>query len=427
MKILIKSLLTMLLVFAFNNCAQKNLNNSNISKIDQSLTPVDAATIKYLVDSTNVALEWKTVGDSRSNGYYIYRGEAENSNQILSLVKTFKSRYVSHYLDKNLKPNTNYLYAISSIGKNRLESNPSKSIKVKTMETIDSVSFLAAVSKLPGQIKIVWRPHTNLSIQHYLIQRKSFKDPEWKTVKKITGRLNAEHIDTGLGNNEPYLYQIISKSFDGVESKPSKIVEAKTKPLPLNVNNIQATKTLFRRIELSWDTQNTKDIKYYKIYRGSSPKDIFFGEIAKVNSDVSFYTDKINSDGKRKFYKITLVDKDNLESSLNFQPIMGKTQDELAKPIITLAQINTNNQAILNWISADNRTQSYNVYRTEKKGIFNSKTTFKKNITSLRYQDSDIKIGVKYEYQVQAVGKNGIKSKKTSPALLYLPINTLEQ
>ena len=421
MKTLIKiTLLTYLLTF-FSGCTQQNLPVAPTKpKIDETLEAVNAESIKHLSNMTSIALEWQGVEDSRSKGYYIYRANMQVDGQKLKRIETLNTRYTSHYVDTDLEANSKYLYSIASIGSNGQESTPSQTIMAQTLPTFESVSFITAISDLPRQIKIIWRPHTNLGIKYYSIQRSTLQTSDWKEIKKINGRLNAEFIDTKLGDNEVYLYRLIAITFDGLKSSSSPIIQAKTKPLPLTINNFNATKDLPRKIELTWEPSITADVKSYKVYKGTAGTDKFFREVAHIDVKNNIYTDVVNEDGKAEFYKITTIDKDNLESTKEITPIMGSTLGKPAKPIVTLALIE-GNKAILNWVAGDNRAVSYNVIKTVQEGYFSSKKTLIPNVEGLRFEDADVVRGVTYEYALEAVDVNGLVSKKTSSTSITLP------
>lgn len=427
MKKLISAILTISLVLLISGCQQQNLTTPTKPKIDETLESINVDSIKHLSDMTSIALEWSGVEDDRSNGYYIYRANMQVDGQKLKRIKTLDTRYTSHYLDTNLEPNSKYLYAIASIGANGQESIPSQTYMAQTLPTYESVSFIAAISDLPRQIKVIWRPHTNLAVKSYKVQRSTLQSPQWKNITTINGRLNAEYIDTGLGDNDVYLYKVTATTFDGLDSSPSKIVQAKTKPLPLAVQNFKATKDLPRKIELTWEASPTADVKSYKIYRGLASTDKFFKEVAHIDSNNNIYTEIVNEDGKTQFYKITTIDKDNLESSKDVAAVMGMTLAKPDKPIVTLALIE-GNKAILNWVAGpDNRAVSYNVIKTVQESFFSKKKTLIPNVQGLRFEDGDIVRGVTYEYALQSVDENGLVSKSTPSTSITLPVANIEQ
>ena len=284
---------------------------------------------------------------------------------------------------------------------------------------MEGVSFIQAISNLPRQIKIVWRPHSSERIESYEIQRKTPATSKWEEIETLDGRLQAEYIDLNLEDNVVYHYRVIGKTFDGLETMPSALVKAQTKPLPAGILSLKATTNLPRKIALTWEPSKSNDVVKYNIYR-STDDQRGFDVIKTVNAKTLNYEDFVNEDGKVYFYKVSSIDKDGLESNLNVNSVMGVTLNKLRKPVMTLAQIQ-GAKAILNWQAGDDRAVSYTVYKTIKEGFFKDKTIKYQDITALRFEDKDIVRGVQYSYAIQAVDKNGIHSEITKETELILP------
>lgn len=386
---------------------------------DQSLSPMDASLIKTIPDMTSIAFEWGRHDDSSVVGYNLYRSNLQKDGDKLVKVATINNRFTTHYVDTKLEPNTRYLYAMSAVKSDGKESPLSQSVSSQTLPLFDSVSYLIAISNLPKQIKIMWRPHQSERVREYIIERTDASTSKWKEVGKVKGRLNVEFIDEKLGSNEIYMYRIKAVTFDGIESKPSEITRANTKPLPDDIKNLYATNDLARRIDLRWEPSNTNDVVSYKVYV-STKVDGSYSELTTVSSSTLNFSHIVSEDGAVKFYKISSIDKDNLESAMNLTPTMGATLGKPQKPVITLAQIQ-GERAILNWIAGDNRAISYNVYKTTSTGFFSKKVEKIENIQGLRFEDRDIVRGVEYKYSIQAVDNNGLVSEQTNETSLTLP------
>ena len=420
MKILTKSLLLTGSIVLFSGCQQNLSTPSDKPKIDLNLPTVQDESLRAIPSYKSIALEWASVPQSSLKGYYIYRSNMQKDGTKFKRIKKFDNRYATHYLDRDLQENSKYAYSIAVIGKNGMESSPSKAKIFQTLPALESVSYIEAVSNLPKQIKILWRPHPYAAVKKYIIERTTPIESKWKEIAVINHRLNVEYIDDGLGDNELYIYRIKAVTFDGIVSNPSKISKAKTKSLPLNVQEFSASSNLPRKIELQWSRSKTQDIVLYNIYRSKSV-DGTFERIAQSKVDNNLYDDIVNEDGKVYFYKITTVDNDGLESNIKESTaVMGTTLAKPQTPLVTLAQIQ-GNKVILNWLPADKRAVSYNVYKTIKDGWANSKTKLIPNIQALRYEDPDIVRGVEYRYSIQAVDKFGLASQKTKESSMTLP------
>ena len=331
----------------------------------------------------------------------------------LQRVAKIESKFSSHYVDKNLQPNTLYHYKMSSYTKDGKESEPSEAVSVKTLPPLESVPYFQAIVGLPNMVKLIWRPHPNLKVDKYIIERKDLDSTDWKEIATIEGRLNAEYIDKGLENNRLYRYRIKVKTYDDLTSQPSQVVEAKTKSLPRIVTGLRATTNLPRKITIAWQPNPEPDISYYKVYRSSAPR-LFYSYLAKTN-DTTF-TDMIADDGVARYYKITAVDKDGLESPKQGAPIQGITLDKPSTPTIITAKV-INGEVQLKWIATDERAVKFNVlksYGMAKKQKYT-------NIKGFTFIDKDVEPGEEYKYFVSAVDKYSIESEKTTEVILEIP------
>jgi fibronectin type 3 domain-containing protein len=423
MKRLVKILLAGSLLW-FSGCSVNQLQKKEVikPKIDHNLPKINSTSIKFIPDINAISLEWQGYEEANVYGYHIYRSNLQQDGEKLKRIATIKNRYSNHYLDdEDLKPNTTYLYAISVIGPNDTESIISDAVKINTYPVIEPVSLLIAKSNLPRSVKLFWRPHTNIAVNKYIIERKSLQGDKWSRLKIIKNRLNAEYIDTRLKDDTTYSYRIKAMRFDGIVSEPSKVAIATTRALPKGGLNLKATINQPRNITLHWEMTQDPNVVKYNIYHSSSANG-YYNLLVSAPVDTNTFEDKLNENGKIKFYKITTVDKDGLESDLKtITPVMGKTIAQPVKPTITLALIQ-DNKVILNWKSGDNRAVAYNIYKKIDRGFFQpSEIKVIKNIQGLRFEDGDIVRGVTYKYSIEAIDKDGIVSQKTDEVILTFP------
>jgi len=418
-KKLIYTLSLIVLTALFSGCGKK-VGTPLKPKIDPSLPIVDSNYVKMIPDIEAMALEWKSIDVVGAKGYYLIRADIQEGGSF-KRVATIKNKYTTHYLDKDLVPNSRYGYKLALLMEDGRESQASKSVEGKTLPNLQSVSLIETISDLPRQIKVLWRPHSNLRVEKYIIQRSTPTDAKWKTIKTIRDRLKVEYIDDELGDNETYLYRIKVKTFDRITSSPSVASTATTKALPGQISGLQATTNLPKRIQLSWGASQTEDVVSYNIYRANSATG-FYTKLTSAPAEHNRFDDRIEEDGKIYFYKITSVDRDGLESKKSeITPTMGSTLSKPTTPKITLAQIQ-GNKLILNWQAGDNdRAVSYNIYKKAKSGWVSSKVTVIPNISGLRYEDHDVIRGIEYTYSMEAIDEYGLISKRSEEVSSKLP------
>jgi fibronectin type 3 domain-containing protein len=419
------SLTALLLLLSGCNNLNNNLNTPVKPTIDETLEVIDTNSLKSISDMTAIAFEWKKVDDARVTGYNFYRANMHKDGRRLKLVKSVDNKYATHFVDTKLEPNTKYVYQISSKTIKGIESNTTNAYITQTLPRIVPVSFVQALSDLPNRIKIVWRPHPDLRVAYYKIEKFNTTLNEWNTEEKVKGRLQSEYIDTGLDNNESFKYRVSAYTFEDVSTKPSDIITAKTKALPAGVQNLIATNKEPKKILLGWQASTTSDIIKYEIHR-SSIKSFGFSKIKEVSNNTFAFEDNIDQDGKEYFYKVIAVDKDNLKSSSKAEAVKGVSLNKPGKPTIVLAQIQ-GSKAIINWNPADNRAISYNVYKKTMISFFESKTEKFTDIQDTRFEDNNIITGVEYKYSIQANDTYGLMSKKTDEASLILPKISLKK
>ncbi len=396
-----------------SGCATKSVT-PEVPKVRTDLPKVES--IKTLSDMNSVGFEWKMITSGRIEGYLLYRLDPGSRDGKLKRVATISDRYSSHYVDENLQPGSLYVYQMSTYTADGYESLQSKPVRVKTAPMVPSVSFLRAIANLPERIKLIWRPHQDLRVNGYIVERTTVSEPgKWEKIAEVENRLSAEYIDRQIKPEEVYVYRVKVKLCNGLVSGPSTAVKAITKALPKPPLNLSATQDLPRKIHLEWQPSPTHDVVYYKVYR-SPFANAFYSYRAKT--DKPFFDDKVDDDGKIYYYKVSAVDKDGLESPIPEVPVMGSTLAKPSAPTITAAKT-AFNQGIIIWEPGDDRADRYDVIRTHWEGLTRQERTFA-NIYGNKFVDKFMKPGVKYTYRVVEIDRNGLRSEPSEAVDLYL-------
>lgn len=406
----------MALSLMINGC-EKTLETPKEPVVDASLPRVES--IRTLPGSTEVGFEWTPIYSAQIEGYYLYR----QSGNSMKKIATIKDRYVSHYVDTELKPNTSYTYQMSTYSADKHESGLSMATnvtttapvaKTATLGSIDSVSFINAISDLPARIKIIWRPHSVENVEYYIIERNEYKSTSWDEVGKVKGRLNAEYIDKDIKDNYVYRYRIKVKTSDGVVSKPSDMVEAHSKPLPRGITGVQATSNLPKKIIVTWNASTTSDFAYYKIYR-SPTSSLFYSFYGKtVNTE---FEDLINDNGKTYYYRVVAVDVDGLESKQE-GTISGMTLSALNPPVVSSAKYD-GNSIYITWGGDDNAVK-YTITKEFEMAGKTQKQSFT-GIFESNFIDQDTARGTEYKYKIIAIDKYGIASNPSDSVIITIP------
>lgn len=356
---------------------------------------------------TQIAFEWSSLGDNENvEGFYLYRKNSDSND--FNVVANIKDRYATHYVDMNLAPERSYDYMMKTYDISNNASRQSEIITAQTQNLIQSVPFAQVIQGLPNRIKILWRPHPDLRVENYIIERSEVGGNDWKKIAEVKGRLNAEYIDTKVDSGKSYKYRISVKTSSGVISMPSEIFNAKAKPKPYPVTGLRASSNEPKKIVLNWDANSNEDFSHYNVYASSS-KLLPYKIIATPKTNT--YTDLINENGASKIYLVTAVDITNLESDKQSTGVVGITLSAPKSPFFTRADY-TGGAVILSWQPQDDRTVSYILKKNgnDKESIF--------ELSDTNYTDSDLVLGEKYRYKIIGVDEYGINSKDSNEVII---------
>lgn len=374
--------------------------------IDTTLPIVKLTENGTLVDMNAIAFEWQNIKDPRVKGVYIYKQQLDLNNTVDDFYESVDSRFVTHYVDTKVIPDTRYSYYFKTFS-DEAESSSSDEVVVNSLPVLESVSWIHSIAGMPRSAKLIWRPHTNQKVKAYIIERKTLEEELWKKVNTVDGRLSAEYIDKDLKDNYTYKYRVRVLTYDKIVSTPSEIVKIVTKALPLEIKNIQATNNLPKEIKITWNKSNEKDFDRYYVYR-SKKVESGYELIAKLYNNL--FVDKIDKDAQQYFYRVSSVDKDGLESNHDELSIQGVTLKKPTPPALVEAKL-INNKIKLVWKKTDKRVKKYIVSKRYKKGWFEEINEDFENIIENKFIDSDIKPNTKYYYKIYGIDVNSIKSE----------------
>lgn len=399
--------LSIALVFVISGCGVKTPTRD--AKIDNTLPIVALTANGTIVDTSSIALEWQTISDPRVEGVYIYRMDLSKGGTVPAsndYYDTVSNRFSTHYLDTKIEPNKKYGYYFKTFSSSA-ESVNSAITTVTSLPPLESVSWIHATGGMPKSVKVLWRPHSNEKVKAYVIQRKTLESSDYRDVATVYGRLNAEYIDKDLKDKFTYIYRIKVLTHDNLLSNPSQEVTVVTKALPNEITQINATTTIPKKIKLTWEYTPSEGFLTYRVYRSTSINGSYS---TLVDTKEKFYIDSVEEDGKEYFYRVSVFDKDKLESINTNNTVMGKTLIKPTAPSISEARV-VDGRVKISWISVDHRVKSFNVEKKHKKSLFESKVTEIENIKVNEFYDADIQNGETYLYKVYGVDENKIKSE----------------
>ncbi|QSZ42228.1 hypothetical protein GJV85_08915 [Sulfurimonas aquatica] len=392
----------------------------DIVVIDTTLPIVELTQNGIITDMNAIAFEWKNIQDPRVNGIYVYKKSPSYEGQS-SLVHTdtIEGRFKTHYVDSNVEPDTKYSYMFKTFTQDS-QSEQSQIVSVNSLPVLQSVAWIHSITGMPRTAKLIWRPHINEKVKEYIVERKTLEEETWSKLSVVKGRLNAEFIDDELNDNYVYMYRLRAVTFDGIISTPSQIVKVITKALPKSIENIKTTINLPKRIQINWDESTTKDFKLYYLYRSESV-DGSYELIATLHNNI--FIDKIEEDGRSYFYRVSAVDKDDLESEHEKNSIAGMTLPKPLAPAIVEAQL-LGSKIELKWSKTDSRSKTFVIRKKHKKGWFDETQEEFEGIVGNTFIDTNILPDSTYRYMVYSLDENKIKSEASVEVKIVTPEST---
>jgi len=405
-------------LLVFSGCGGISPKPSDETKIDKTLPIVKLTQNGVVEDMNSIAFEWNAIPDERVKGIYIYKQKNNLEGSELRHYKTIDNRFATHFLDRDVTPDTSYTYSFKTFSKNA-ESQMSEMKVLNSLPILQSVVWIKSIENMPRAAKLIWRPHSNQKVKSYIIERRTLEEDSWKKIATIDGRLNAEYIDTGLKDDYVYKYRVKVVTFDNITSTPSEIVQVVTKPLPNPVKYIVATTDLPRKIEINWEKSEAKDFARYHLYRSTSSTGSY-ELIAKLYNHT--FTDVIEEDAKEYFYRVSVVEKNGLESIHDKISIQGITLMKPQTPSLLAAKL-VNNKIEINWKNKDSRVKKYSVVKKSKTGWFDAKEEEFVDIKGTSFSDPEIGPNTTYYYKVYAIDAYGIKSEPSIDVQVKTPVS----
>jgi hypothetical protein len=174
-----------------------------------------------------------------------------------------------------------------------------------------------------------------------------------------------------------------------------------------------------KSVKVTWNESHAKDFYQYYLYK-SENFDGNYELVAKLFKNV--HMDKFEEDGKNYFYRVSVVDKDGLESKHDDYTAQGSSLGKPTAPTI-VASGYKNNTIELTWNNLDPRNQSYILSREERVGWFEELREEYK-LKSQTFVDRNLKPKTTYVYKVYGVDKYNIISMASVPVTIVTPETT---
>jgi len=407
-------------VSAYN---EKNMESDLSSGMKGSCLPVVNGIVATGDMIRQLELRWTPALSEHVKGYVIYRSMSPEEGFIK--ITTIIGRETDSFIDtEGLEDKTKYYYRISLFEADEREGSMSHVVSATTKGRPPTPRRLKAKSGLARMVKLLWNMCTEKEVKGYKLYRSTAREGEYIPIKTIDNQNKNKYLDKGtkgklfsasnecdfLKDNTTYYYKVTSYNKVDIESKPSDIVSATTKPRPVRPSGFGGESLHVKKIPLFWQPNPEDDIAKYHIFR-SSDDEKDFSEIASVERGTS-YVDKWLKHGWEYRYKMTAEDKDSLISDFS-DTITIKTKPKPRAPTGLTARVEQG-KTVLTWSNnTESDITSYNVF---EKGFLGPRKI--KTVKEPQCRVVSPKPGKSKDYTVTAVDKDGLESKPSEPVTI---------
>ncbi len=230
-----------------------------------------------------------------------------------------------------------------------------------------------------------------------------------KLVKSLKNRYATHYVDSGLEPNTKYIYQISSRTKEGVESNTTDAYLVQTLPRLTAVSFTQAVSELPNRIKVLWRPHQDKTVEYYQIQKFNL-KTNEWDNLAKVEGrlQVEYIDDGLDNSESGK-YRVIAYDFNDVPSEPS-KSVIGKTKALPIGPNSVNASDNYAKKIEVTWnASPTEDVVKYAIYRSPFKTLgFSKEHEVKADTLSITDKVNDD--NKKYYYKVYAVDKDGLFS-----------------
>ncbi len=355
-----------------NSKVESDFTSTNITTPNPLSTPVLAGNPTYF---DAIKLTWAAIPNATK--YVLEKKNGTKFDVVANLTNQLE------FSEKDLLPNTNYIYRIKA--ENTLLGSSYTTVEVKTPALL-STPELTSVATYYNATKINWKPVAGIAF--YILERQSAGETTFKEVGKLLSTAT-EFLDKSLKDNVLYTYRL--KAFGNLTESLFALNSVKT-PAILATPQVSAQPTYNNAGVVKW--QAVPNATSYTIDRkiGGETDFTFYKEIPTnelIEKDL-----KVNTS-----YSYRVKAFSNLSESVENGIATFATPDYLPTPQMTASNI-THESLKLSW-AGNNLSKRFVISRKLK-----DETEFKKitEVQTNEFIDSGLKEITSYNYQIQAFG-----------------------
>jgi fibronectin type 3 domain-containing protein len=356
-----------------------------------------------------IHLHWDSTPFSEIAGYRLYRNSSAQGTyeQIAELQGKEKTTFIDR---TNLADDTTYFYRITAYDNQGRETSFSATVSATTKGKPPVPDGLLAESGMVKRVKLEWQARPETEVEGYYIYWNNAEAGEFRQIGKVKGRDSTTFIDKGdhnrpLDDNGTYYYMITSYNKVDLNSNPTPVVSATTKPRPTTPIGLSAHSGLVATIILTWKTNPEPDIQYFHVHRKRGGEK--FKEIEQVSSDKTRYQDSNLDHGTTYVYCLQAEDEDHLLSDPSDSA--QATTKPRPKPPAGLKAKGIPNGFKLRWQpNPEPDIMNYKIYL--RSFLFDKQIG---RTDTVHFTTDTLKPDEEYTLQVTAIDKDGLESEKS--------------
>jgi fibronectin type 3 domain-containing protein len=184
-----------------------------------------------------VLLTWEPSADHTVAGYRVYRSAFAAGP--FDVVGEVRGRFSTAFVDsaRRLLRLRTYQYRVASVSSAGAEGPASAPVtawlKPPPLPPLD----VAAAGGLARRVRVSWSPGHESDLR--AVVWRAGAGGRWARVAAVEAS-RGEHVDTGLGDGATFTYRLTVVDTDGLESQPSAIAMATTRPRPPSPREVSA-------------------------------------------------------------------------------------------------------------------------------------------------------------------------------------------
>ena len=361
-----------------------------------------------------IELVWNHMDYSCIRGYYVYRSTSPDANflKIKKVAPDPGTEKSIRYRDtEGLTDKTRYHYRVTALEENDLETSASVTVSAVTKGKPPMPLDLQAKGGLVKKVDLAWTAGKQDDIEGYSVYASKEKQGPFQLLKKLSGReVNRYTDDTRnsakLEDGTQYYFRITSFNKVDVESEPTSVISAVTKPRPGKPAGLKSEGVKVKSASLRWTANPEKDLAAYHIFRSAEAKGESFSSVGKA-AEKTDYTDRDLADGQTYLYRIQAEDRDGLLSDFSGTiTVQVKAKPQAPQGLNGAPK---GGGAVIQWKSnAEPDIASYNVY---EKGFFKPAKIGQVGKDTSYTDDRPLKAGKERVYLITAVDKDDLESE----------------